>query len=491
MWQALNTHDHWQGEVWNRHKNDTIYPEWLKISAMRDTTGNISHYVGVFSDITQLKKHENQLAFLAYHDPLTRLGNRTLFEQQLNKAIQRAERYQHNLGLLFIDLNGFKTVNDSLGHSMGDRLLQAVAQRLQAHIRVCDDLSRIGGDEFTILLHELSKPQAASIVAQKVLDTLAAPFQIERNMFYISASIGISYYPTDGKDADTLLKNADIAMYRAKTIQGGCFMFYSADMGRQANERLAVINDLRLALQRQEFILHYQPRLNLTTQFIPGVEALIRWQHPERGMVPPDLFIPLAEETGLIADIGEWVFKTACEQVKRWHNAGFEWLCVAVNLSAAQLRQPTLLQRLSDILAETGVGADFIELEITETAAMHDPVETSRLLNQLKAMGFDIAIDDFGTGYSSLSYLKRFPIDYLKIDRAFIKDLPDSKEDIAICEAIIALAESMNLHVIAEGVETAEQQEFLKHVNCHDIQGYLISRPVPAAELEKFLIDRQ
>jgi diguanylate cyclase (GGDEF)-like protein len=452
---------------------------------VRDDNGVVTHYVGVFTDITKLKEHEARLAFLAYHDALTGLANRTQFEQQLTEAIDRAERYRHTVGLLFIDLDGFKTVNDSLGHALGDRLLQAVAGRLQTRMRKSDALARFGGDEFIVLLNELGTAQAAAVAAQKILDTLVSPFLIDSHVFYVTASVGIACYPIDGKDANTLLKNADIAMYRAKEMHGNYVMFYSAEMGSRASERLTMINELRLALERGEFVLHYQPRLNLATGLITGCEALIRWQHPERGLLAPGLFIPLAEETGSIVEIGEWVLKTACAQAKQWHAAGFDWLCVAVNLSASQLRQSKrLVQQLAAILAQTGVDAAAIELEIPEPAAMHDPEETRRLLNQLNAMGFDIAIDDFGTGYSSMSYLKRFPIDYLKIYRAFIKDLPDDKEDVAIIRAMIALAASMHLQVIAEGVETAAQRQFLEQEHCDEIQGYLISRPLPAADLE-------
>ena len=485
---ALNTKGYWQGELWNRRKNGELYPQWLTINAVRDQAGTMTHYVGVLTDISQRKQDEARLNFLAHHDPLTHLPNRTLFQERSNDAIVRAHRHGGLTGLLFIDLDRFKTINDSLGHAMGDLLLQAVAERLGVCVRESDLVARLGGDEFTVLIDELTEFQDAAIVARKLLDELAKPFSLLEHTLYISASIGITCYPQDGKDVQTLLRNADAAMYRAKEEGRNGYRFFSSEMNTEALATLTMTNSLGLALERQEFILHYQPRFDLISRRITGVEALIRWQHPDLGLVPAAQFIPLAEETGMIGSIWEWVLKTACTQAKAWQIAGLPPLRMAVNLSARQFRQHDLAQSIAVVLNEIGLDASALELEITETMVVQAPERTRLILAELKAMGIAISIDDFGTGYSSLSYLKRYPIDYLKIDRSFINGLPLDADDGAITRAIIAMAKSLKLRVVAEGVETLEQSTFLEAAGCEDGQGYLFSRPQAAPDLKQLLV---
>lgn len=487
MWESLNTTGHWQGEIWNRHKDGTLYPELLNIDIIRNSQGEVTHYLAVFTDISQRKQDEERLAFLAHHDALTGLPNRSFFQERCREALLRAERHGYRVGLLFIDLDGFKTVNDSLGHPVGDSLLQGVAERLGGNLRKSDLLARQGGDEFTVLLDELDDPQAAVTVAGKLLAALREPFQLEGHTLYISASIGIGCYPQDGQDAQTLLKNADTAMYRAKEEGRNTYRFFSAEMNRRALESLTLINSLRLALERNEFALHYQPRFDLAAGRVNGVEALLRWQHPDLGLVLPERFIGLAEESGVIGPLTEWVLRTACNQASAWRNAGLDAVRMAVNLSPRQFRRPDLVSTITLILQETGLDPGVLELEITESMVMQNPDGAQRTLTELKALGITVAIDDFGTGYSSLRNLKQFPIDYLKIDRSLIGDIPGDRDDVAITRAIIAIAKRLKLRLIAEGVETQEQHAFLQAEGCEDGQGYWLGRPQPAEELEPVL----
>jgi diguanylate cyclase (GGDEF)-like protein/PAS domain S-box-containing protein len=486
MWRQIDEAGHWHGEIWNRRKDGAIYPELLSITALRNGGGEISNYVGVFNDISNLKRYEERLQHLAHHDALTGLPNRVLYQDRFREAIGRARRHETGIGVLFVDLDRFKAINDSLGHAVGDLLLQGVAERLIAIIRDTDTVARLGGDEFAILIEDLRDTGDAAVVSQKLLDSLGRPFQLAGHELYISASIGITCYPQDGTDTETLLKNADTAMYRAKSEGRNAYQFFSPDMNAHALENLLMTNNLRLALERNEFVLHYQPRCELRTGRIAGVEALIRWRHPELGMIPPAKFIPLAEETGLIEPIGEWVLETACEQTRAWRDAGATLHRVSVNLSARQFHHPDLADRITAIVRKTGLPAHHVELELTESLLMQNSDATS-ILSRLKAMGIAISIDDFGTGYSSLSYLKRFPLDYLKIDQSFVRGLPASANDAAITAAIIALARSLNLKLVAEGVETPEQRAFLESHGCDEGQGYLFSRPVAAAEITRLL----
>ncbi len=435
----------------------------------------------------QRKLAEDQLRFIATHDALTDLPNRTMFNERLRHALHQGTRYSRGIAVMFIDIDRFKVVNDSLGHSAGDRLLQDSAKRLSECLRESDTVARLGGDEFVVMVENFTAPKDAIAVAQKVLAGLARPFFLEGQEFLMSASIGISTFPEDGKDAETLLKNADIAMYRAKDQGRNNYQFYSAQMNKHTFERLAMESSLRRAIERNEFLLHYQPKLDLRTGAIAGVEALIRWKHPDWGMVSPAQFIPLAEETGLIVQIGEWVLKTACDQSRSWREQGIPPMRVAVNLSARQFSQKTLVSDVARTLVQSGLTPDCLELEITESLVMHNPEGAAETLHKLKAMGIALSIDDFGTGYSSLAYLKRFPIDCVKIDRSFIKDIPTEADDMAITKGVIALGHSLRLKVVAEGVETVEQQDFLRSNDCDEMQGYLFSKPLPAEEVTALL----
>ncbi len=436
--------------------------------------------------IAELKSAEEHLMYMSVHDALTGLPNRMLFNDRLHMELAHAERNHQMLAVMFLDLDRFKLVNDTLGHAMGDRLLKRVADRLKSCVRKSDTVARMGGDEFCFLLPEIAQPEDAVKIAKKILKALKKPWRLGGQEFYITPSIGIAVYPNDGQDADTLMKNADTAMYRAKE-QGNNYQLYTAEMSDQNMERLTSEIALRRALERQEFVIHYQPQINTETGQIIGMEALVRWEHPERGTVFPAEFIPYAEETGLIVPIGEWVLRTACAQNKAWQDAGFPPLRVTVNLSARQFQQKDLVETVDRILKETGLDPRWLELEITETVAMQDVEHTISTLRELRDLGVRIAIDDFGTGYSSFNYLKYFPNHTLKIDKSFVRDVTEGREDAAITKAIIALAQNLNLKVIAEGVETEEQLAFLKRQQCNEIQGYLFSRPLPAEEFTRML----
>ncbi|KAF0216924.1 MAG: PAS/PAC sensor-containing diguanylate [Geobacteraceae bacterium] len=444
-------------------------------------------FATTFDDVTGRKQAENQIQRLVYYDSLTSLPNRLLLHDHLEHALAQAARDGRIAAVLSCDLDHFKVVNDTLGHTSGDRLLKAVSARLATRVRRADTLSRMGGDEFVIILSGVHRLEDVAHAAQHLLDGLTSPFEVDGQEVFVSASIGIALYPCDGDDADSLLKNADIAMYHAKEAGRNCYRFYAAEMNVKSEQRMAMETSLRYALERKEFFLHYQPWLDLKTGRITGMEALLRWQHPERGVIPPDMFIPMTEETGLILPIGEWVLHTACLQLKALHEAGFPALRMAVNLSGRQLKHYNLAGTVARVLAETGVDPTCLELELTESSIMENIKETTTKLHAIREMGITLAIDDFGTGYSSLSYLKRFPIDKLKIDRSFVCDIPTNPDDVAITRAIIAMARSLKLKVIGEGVETEEQMAFLREHGCDEIQGYHISRPVPAEELQVLL----
>jgi len=486
MWRSLETTDQWQGEICNRRKHGSLYPEWLRISALRDEHRRVSYYVGVFTDVTALRAHEARLAFLAYHDPLTGLANRARFRELLEEALQRAERYRHGLAVLFIDLDGFKAVNDSLGHEAGDALLRTVAERLQTDLRKSDSLARLGGDEFAVLLEQLHGPQDAASAARKVLDRLSGPIPLEAQTVYISASIGIGCFPDDGTDVQTLLKHADTAMYRAKDAMRNCFRFYSAEMGLRASNRLTLLNEMRAGLARDEFLLHYQPCLDLAQDTVSRWEALLRWQPPGGPLRHPREFLALAEETGLITELDDWVFRRACAQLRAWREAGIPVPRLALNLSVSQLHRQDLMERLTAVLRETGVDAGELDLEITEATAMNEVEERHRLLQQLKTLGFGITVDNVGTNALSLRGLRRFPIDQLKIDREFVARLPNDEEDATIVRAVIGLAHGLGLRALADGVETPAQRAFLEAAHCDGIQGYLVGEPIPATAIAEF-----
>lgn len=430
----------------------------------------------MLTEIENLHKNER---YLAYHDMLTGLPNRQLFYERLRQAVVHSKRNTKMLAILFIDLDGFKTVNDTLGHRAGDLLLKSIAEKLKSSVRENDTVARLGGDEFTIKLADIVHPRDATKVAEKILRLFFEPFTVEGKELFITASIGISIYPHHGHDAEMLVKNADLAMYRAKQQGKNKCTLYDLSFHALDNDRFAQKNSLMKALEAGELIAHYQPQMNLNNGTISGIEALVRWQHPEMGYLLPERFIPLAEETGLIVPLGEWMLRTACEQAKAWQDAGYHPGKVAVNISARQFRNNGLAETVSKTLKDTALAPDQLVLEITESCAMEDVEYTKKTLQELKNLGVSIALDDFGTGYSSLNYLKRFPVDKLKIDRSFVKGIPTNANDRAITAAIIALAHCLQLEVIAEGVENEEQLSFLRSEKCDEIQGYHFSQPLP------------
>ncbi|CAH0224183.1 bifunctional diguanylate cyclase/phosphodiesterase [Pseudomonas brassicacearum] len=482
MWHQLTAEGHWQGEISNRRKNGELYPSWLTISAVRNRDRQITHFVAVFADISSLKHAQARLDYQAHHDPLTGLPNRTLFESRLLAALNSQQENGGQGAVLFLDLDRFKHINDSLGHPVGDLLLKGIAVRLREQLRDIDTVARLGGDEFIILLPGLQQPSDAEHIAQKLLNCFAAPFQAGEHEFFISASIGTSLYPQDGCDVATLVKNADAAMYRSKAKGRNRVESYTRDLTAQASERVALEHELRRAIERNELSLSFQPKINLVDNQLVGAEALIRWTHPTFGDVPPEHFIPLAEENGMILQIGDWVLERACRQLCEWNDAYDSLGPLSVNLAGAQLRQPNLLGRIEQLLREHRLEPGLLQLEITENFIMSQAEEALTVLHQLKKLGVQLAIDDFGTGYSSLSYLKRLPLDILKIDQSFVRGLPDDPHDAAIVRAIIALGRSMQFTVIAEGVETLAQQQFLTEEGCEQIQGYIVSLPLCADE---------
>ncbi|MCQ6257589.1 bifunctional diguanylate cyclase/phosphodiesterase [Pseudomonas sp. Q11] len=482
MWHQLTADGHWQGEISNRRKNGELYPSWLTISAVRNRDREITHFVAVFADISSLKHAQARLDYQAHHDPLTGLPNRTLFESRLLMALNSQQENGGQGAVLFLDLDRFKHINDSLGHPVGDLLLKGIAVRLREQLRDIDTVARLGGDEFIILLPGLQQPSDAEYIAQKLLNCFAAPFQAGEHEFFISASIGTSLYPQDGCDVATLVKNADAAMYRSKAKGRNRVESYTRDLTAQASERVALEHELRRAIERNELSLSYQPKFSLADNQLVGAEALIRWTHPTFGDVPPEHFIPLAEENGMILQIGDWVLECACRQLSEWNDTYESLGPLSVNLAGAQLRQPNLLGRIEQLLREHRLKPGLLQLEITENFIMSQAEEALAVLHQLKKLGVQLAIDDFGTGYSSLSYLKRLPLDFLKIDQSFVRGLPDDPHDVAIVRAIIALGRSMQFTIIAEGVETLAQQQFLAEEGCEQIQGYIVSLPLCAEE---------
>jgi len=486
--KQLSQRGSWEGEVWLKRRNGEHYPAWVGITAVLDDEGDLASYVCFFTDISERKASEQRIHRLAYYDALTHLPNRTLFQDRLYTALQQAERQKAWVVLMFLDLDRFKPINDSLGHAAGDRMLKDMAERLLACVDDDDTVARMGGDEFTLLLQpKASREQAlnrAIHVAEHILDGLVTPFVLENREFFVTASIGIALSPQDGSELSQLMKNADTAMYHAKERGKNNFQFYQADMNASALERLELESDLRHALEQNEFILYYQPQFSGDGKRLTGAEALLRWRHPTRGLVPPGDFIPVIEELGLVVDVGDWVLREACRQLKAWHQQKVRVPKVSVNISARQFSDGQLGTRIATILDETGLPPACLELELTESILMREVNEAMQILDSLKNLGLSIAVDDFGTGYSSLNYLKQFPIDVLKIDRTFVDGLPEGEQDAQIARAIIAMAHSLNLAVIAEGVETHEQLEFLREHGCDEVQGYLFGRPMPANQFE-------
>ena len=472
--------DHWNGEAWSRRRNGAIFPQWLSISTVRDDNAEILHYVAMFSDLSERKAAEERADFLARHDLLTRLPNRFLLRDRAEQAFAHAVRAETRVALLLLDLDHFKQINDSLGHPAGDALLQTFADRLRSTTRDTDTVSRQGGDEFLVLLTDIRDSDDIAPIVEKIMHTLAQPCLLAGQEMSISCSVGLAVYPEDGTDFDTLIRNADAAMYNAKEAGRNTFRFYSQQMNEDAVQRLDIQNRLRRALERKEFVLHYQPLIDLSDSRIVGAEALIRWNCPELGMQPPGVFIPVAEDSGLIVEIGEWVLREACRQARAWQDAGHRELVLAVNLSPLQFARGNLVETVRQALADSGANPALIELEITENVLVKDTEQVLATVRQLHAMGLRLAIDDFGTGYSSLAYLRRFAVEKLKIDQSFVRDLPTDPDAGAIVRAVIQMAKSLKIAVLAEGVETADIAHDLRLLGCDYAQGYYFGRPMPA-----------
>ena len=483
MWKEVLDTGLWSGEVWDRRKNGEVYPKHLTITAVKNDDGRVLNYVGTFKDVTAQKELEDKLENLAYFDPLTKLPNRALFRDRLEQELKLAKRHKKVSALMFIDLDRFKIVNDTLGHEAGDRLLIEVGERLCKSVRDSDTVSRLGGDEFTVILTDITDQAYVGTIANQIIESLQKAVLIDDKEAYVGASIGISLFPADGADSVQLIKNADTAMYRAKDAGRGNFKFFSQDMEEINLRRSQIENHLRHAVENKELQLYYQPKYSFADNKITGYEALIRWNSKELGFVMPDRFIPLAEENGLILEIGEWVLLEACRQMSEWIDQGLQAAIVAVNLSPKQFRDPDLISKIQRCLEERNLSPNHLELEITETAMMDNAEESVRIIEQISALGVKIAMDDFGTGYSSLAYLQKFPFDTLKIDLSFIKALENDPSAEVIVKTILKLAEGLGISTVAEGVETDKQQKFLRALNCDIAQGYFYGKPMPASEV--------
>ena len=477
FWDALKRAGRWQGEIWNRRQNGEAYPEWLSVTVVRNETGDVVNYVGIFSDISERKSAEARIHHLAHYDALTNLPNRALLQDRLEQAILQSRRKNKQTAVLFVDLDRFKPINDSFGQHVGDELLIQVGERLQHVVREVDTVARYGSDEFVVVSQDLEQSQDAAMIARKLLGALNQPYRLAQHEMTVTASIGVAIYPEDGDTVATLLRNADVAMYGAKTGLSG-MQFYSEDMNTDSIGELLLQNQLRGAIDRQELLLYYQPKVDAATGKLVGAEALLRWQHPELGLLSPIRFVPAAEESGLIVPIGGWVLRTACRQLRQWLDAGLEPLPIAVNLSVQQLMQENLTDFIGEVLMDNLLPPGLLQIELTETMLMRDVKHAARVLECLRDMGVGVSIDDFGSGYSSLTYLQTFAVDLLKIDRSFVLDIGGEGQG-KIAGAIIALAHSMGLKVLAEGVETTEQRDFLLKHGCDQIQGFLFGYPEP------------
>jgi len=487
MWRALVEEGRWEDEIWNRRKNGEVYPEWLSISAIPGPTGLTEYYVAVFHDITELKAKESQIQHQANHDALTGLPNRALLRDRLGMAINGARREGRKVAVLSVDLDNFKQVNDSLGHMVGDIYLQQAAEQMRQMVRPQDTLARVGGDEFVVVLQDVQSERDAAQVAERLLARFTEPVRVQEHELFVGASVGIALFPDDGDDPDTLVRNADIAMSRAKEQGKRRYHLFTPAMNERAVRRLSLEGDLHRALAAGHIIAHYQPRVDLNTGLITGMEALARWTRADGSQEHPAEFIPLAESTGLIVPLGEHMLRLACAKTRALHDAGHENLHVAVNLSVHQFRHANLVGMVADVLRETGLPPHLLELEITESTIVTDVDHTLRKLNLLAEMGIALSVDDFGTGYSSLYQLKNLPLTSLKIDRSFIRDIPDDPNDAAIAATIITMADRLGLRVVAEGVETPEQLNFLLLEGCHEVQGFLFSRPLPPDDFTALL----
>jgi diguanylate cyclase (GGDEF)-like protein/PAS domain S-box-containing protein len=484
---VLKEQGHWQGELFNQRKNGEIFPSWYSISLVPDAEGKPENYIAIFNDITEFKNSRAQIDFLAHHDNLTGLPNRVLLNDRLEMALNTAVRQGEKVGVLFIDLDRFKNVNDSLGHSVGDQLLIETAKRLSATVRTGDTISRLGGDEFVVLFPKVKDETNLADLTIKLRDVLQQAYNVGGISLHITPSIGIAIFPDDGDSVNALIKNADAAMYLAKEKGRNNYQFYTPLLNSRTLDRLKLENDLRVALDANGFDVYYQPQLFAVSGNLWGAEALVRWRHPERGLVSPADFIPLAEETGLIIPLGEWVFAQAARQVTAWRKQGLPNLVVSVNISAVQFRKDDFVERIKTILKEEGAVADSLELELTESILMHDMESSIQTLQYLRELGFRIAIDDFGTGFSSLNYLRRLPVNVLKIDQSFVREMLEEQASLAIVESIISLAHSLGKETIAEGVETQAELDVLTERGCRLMQGYYFSKPLPAPNFEEWV----
>ncbi|MBF0187659.1 MAG: EAL domain-containing protein [Magnetococcales bacterium] len=489
MWEILLETGHWQGEIWNRRKSGEVYPEWAKLSAVyAPNSSAITSYIAVFSDLTSIKASEETLLYMTGHDALTDLPNRPMFLERLGQILAEARRLGEIVGVLKLDLDRFKVVNDTMGHEVGDKMLVETGKRLTDAMPPNCFLGRMGGDEFGVIVPHASHSQDVMKVAKLLLSVLSAPMKIDELELFAGASIGIGLYPLDGESVSSLMKNSDAAMYHAKEQGRNNIQFYRNELNASSLARMLLETSLRNALERDELEMFFQPQFDLATEQLVGAEALIRWQHPDRGMISPGEFIPVAEETGLIIPIGRWSLRTACRHARGWQLKGYCPIRISVNLSGLQFRRPDITRMVALEVEQSDLDHQFLELELTESIAMGDLEETHTKLNALSDLGIQLAIDDFGTGFSSLSYLKRYPIDTLKIDQSFVRNCTSDAEDAAIVRTIIGLAHSLNLRVIAEGVETERQKRFLQQHKCDEVQGYYFGRPMPVDEFETILV---
>ncbi|WP_298393013.1 EAL domain-containing protein [uncultured Azonexus sp.] len=490
MWAAIKEKSFWQGEIWDRRKDGGVYPKWLSVSVIRDEQGDIRYHIAHFTDVSTERATEAKIHYMAHHDMLTGLNNRFSLKDRLEHALAVARRESARVALLFIDLDRFKVINDTLGHHVGDELLIHVSRRLRQCVRESDLVARLGGDEFVVMLSGIEHSSSVAMVAEKLVMRVGEPYPVGAHTLYTTPSIGIAIYPMDGEDGETLMRNADAAMYHAKSAGRNNFQFFDAKMNEAAVERLGIEHALRLALGRDEFRLHFQPIIDLRTGKVSCVEALIRWQHPERGLLAPGMFIGVAEETGLIQPIGDWVIWAACRQLAAFREAGLSGIKMAINISAIQMRNSDLSVLARGVIEAYSLPPGDLVFEITESVAMEHPDETVRVLDLLRDMGVSLALDDFGTGYSSLSYLRMFALDKLKLDRSFVEEIGQDVDGQVICDATIGLAHNLGLTLVAEGVETEAQLDYLRARGCDLVQGYLFSKPLPAEQVMEFIRQR-
>lgn len=490
LWRELSGKDHWQGKIWNRRKNGEVYLQKSHISVIRDQSGNISHYISQFHDMTELKRHSDHVHQLAYYDALTGLINRSMIAEKVAAAVNHCKRSASSFALILLDLDRFKLINDTQGHDYGDQILKELSQRLLSCVdHDLDSVARLGGDEFLLLIQSIQNVDAVARFAHQLQQVIAKPYFFENKRFDISASLGIAMFPNDGVDGRVLMKRADMAMYAAKAEGRNKVSFFVSELNEQTQRRMQIELDLRHALRDQQFSLHYQPKIDLETQKISGVEALIRWQHPEKGMISPVEFISIAEETDLIIPIGEWAMEEACRQAAQWQREFGFCLPIAVNVSPVQLNKSNLVKLVNELLQKYALKPTCLQIELTESTVMQNPAEVVAIIKDLQQTGVDIAIDDFGTGYSSLAQLRQFPVNVMKIDRAFVQNMTDDIHDEAIARTIVQLGQSLSMNLVAEGIETEEQAHMLGNMDCHHGQGFWFAKPMSNTDLKTWLID--